>query len=418
MHLKIPDGLRYGLVNILEGRPSWLVSVLVRCAILIPMLLMAAPWRVIREVTFGSDEKSTDLKASLRTVLWIWNRSWFPVSFKMGTFFDIGWYLSEPGCQALQRRNFLNREPMKRQCDLAQLKLSSIKQGVDAHDQEQLVRVDREICSLVGDVLSEANRLTANQNLDQPDASFSKPRAVSTSGTNQRFNNDRTRSALLDFDDTCRTLSLPYFLVSGTFLGVVRDQAFIGHDHDIDVGVFEEDLSESLISALLRTGNFTITLTDTICLRKVDDNSVRYSFMAKPAIIRLAHKTGISIDMFTHFHDGYQVWHGSSVHRWNNEAFELRDYEFLGRQFKGAKDYDLYLTENYGPDWRIPKAEFNVNLDTPNLSFVGTANALAYFSWMVCNAVAEGQFLRVRKYFDILAALGVVDIADEHVRVK
>ena len=64
--------------------------------------------------------------------------------------------------------------------------------------------------------------------------------------------------------------------------------------------------------------------------------------MDKPAIIRLAHRNGVSIDLFIHFCDGDQVWHGSGVHRWNNADFTLQDYPFLDRYFK-VYEYPEYL---------------------------------------------------------------------------
>ena len=52
--------------------------------------------------------------------------------------------------------------------------------------------------------------------------------------------------------------------------------------------------------------------------------------------------------------------------KWYNTLFELKEYEFLGEKYFGAKDSNLYLTENYGEDWRIPKTSFDNVLDTPN----------------------------------------------------
>ncbi len=418
MRLAIPRGLRYWVVNLLEGNTSATMAWAVRGLILVSLILMAAPWQVAREVAYGLPRQSPDLKSALRAMLWVWNRSWIPFRFKLGTFFDIGWYLSAESCQALARRRFLSRDPLKRPCDLAQLKLATIKDGAQSQDRTRLLQADEEIRSLVSGVLSDAYRRAG---ADTGVAAEAEPLAAQPGPAahgGQRFDNDRTRSALLDFDDVCRALGLRYFLVSGTFLGVVRDGAFIGHDHDIDVGVFEQDLTEALIPALSHSDRFVVNQVDTLCLRQASDDTVRYAFMAKSAIIRLAHRSGISIDIFTHFHDGDLVWHGSSVHRWNNTRFDLKDYAFLGRSFKGAVDFDRYLTENYGPDWRIPKRDFNVNLDTPNLSFAGTANALVYFCWMAANAVADKQFLRARKYIAMLAALGAVEVHDGLVRVR
>jgi hypothetical protein len=413
MSLTIPSGLRYRVVNLLEGKPSPVSAGLLRGSILLSLILMTVPWKVAKEVAYGSSRVSPDLKSALRTMLWIWNRSWIPFRFRLGTYFDIGWHLSTESCQALVQKGFISRKQLKRQCDLAQLKLSAIRDCVQTKDHGCLLTADQEIRSLVNSVLSEAYRWAMSTDCVETDKGSIKTEANSSKRVaDNRFDNERTRSALLDFDDLCSVVGLRYFLVSGTFLGVVRDRAFIGHDHDIDVGVFEDDLTESLIPALSESENFIVNQVDYICLRQVDGDDVQYALMEKPAIIRLAHKTGISIDIFTHFDDGDLVWHGSSVHRWDNTKFDLGEYEFLGRSFKGALDFDRYLNENYGSDWRVPKVDFNVNLDTPNLSFVGTANALVFFSWVITNAVDEKKPDRVKKYTEMLSALGAIEIQE------
>jgi hypothetical protein len=138
----------------------------------------------------------------------------------------------------------------------------------------------------------------------------------------------------------------------------------------------------------------------------------------KPVIIKIFHHSGIAIDLFVHFYDGDVAWHGSSVLRWDNKRFELSDYEFLGRSFKGAQDFDLYLAENYGADWRIPKSDYDPVLDTPNMSYLGSANALVFYAWMLARAVAEQQPLRVRKYIHMLESLGIINVREEGITVR
>ena len=419
MRFGLSDKLRYKVVDLLEGQPSPWISLPLRGSILILLTLVMAPWRVTRELVFWPDQRPHDLKAALRSALWIWNRSWIPFKFRFGTFFDIGWYLSEAGCQQLARRRFVSDHELKRQVDLAQLKLSTVKTHALSGDQQQLRQVDGELQTLVNDVLTRAWVLSATGPADKKEPAQSQAEVKpSRRPSSHQFDNDRTKSALLDFDDLSKSIGLNYFLVSGTFLGAVRDGSFIGHDHDIDLGVFEEDLAESLVPALSASEDFHVTQLDYICLRKTEGGPVRYEFMEKPAIIRLAHKTGISLDLFVHFHDGDLVWHGSSVHRWDNVRFALKDYDFLGRPFQGAADHDRYLTENYGADWRIPKVKFNVNFDTPNMSFAGTANALVFFCWVVANAAADHHPGTIRKYIELLSALDAVEIKEGRAQVK
>lgn len=415
----IPRGLRYRTVAWLEGSPPVLLAWPLRVGILVALMLMAAPWPAAREVAFGPRTERSGLKPALRAMLWVWNRSWIPFRVGLGTFFDIGWHLSAKSCEALSLRGFLSRNALKRQCDRAQLELATLREAVGSADEATLQASDQQICSLVEAIFNEARQWAAGAHPNPVHRSKeSQPAQGASAKPEKRFDNERTRLALLDFDDLSRQLGLRYFLISGTFLGVVRDGAFIGHDHDIDLGIFEEDLPEELLAALSGSNDFEVTEVDRICLRHSKNGDAGYAFMRSPAIIRLAHRSGISLDLFVHFRDGDVVWHGSSVHRWDNAAFPLADYTFLGRSFKGALDHDRYLNENYGADWRVPKADFNVNFDTPNLSFVGTANALVYFAWMVIHAMEQQDAASVVKYLEMLERLGVVTAGDGRLKVQ
>ena len=49
---------------------------------------------------------------------------------------------------------------------------------------------------------------------------------------------------------------IPYWLCHGTLLGIVRDQNLIPWDHDIDVAIFQDDVSKKYITNLLIANDF------------------------------------------------------------------------------------------------------------------------------------------------------------------
>lgn len=51
------------------------------------------------------------------------------------------------------------------------------------------------------------------------------------------------------FDEVCKTLDIPYFLVCGSALGAIKYQGFIPWDDDLDVGMFREDYERFLKEA-------------------------------------------------------------------------------------------------------------------------------------------------------------------------
>ncbi|EFM2999265.1 hypothetical protein HHI74_001346, partial [Campylobacter jejuni] len=153
--------------------------------------------------------------------------------------------------------------------------------------------------------------------------------------------------ALEDLSSVFNSLNIKFFLVSGTFLGCIRENNFILNDYDIDVGVWEEDFSNELKIALEQYGTFYI-----------HDPKWKGG-------IKLKHINGILIDIFIHYKDGCKHYHLGSAVKWYNSTFDLIKYDFLGKEYFGFKEYDRYLSENYG-DWRIPKKNFDNILDTPN----------------------------------------------------
>lgn len=137
------------------------------------------------------------------------------------------------------------------------------------------------------------------------------------------------------------------FLVSGTLLGCIRENRLLTNDKDIDVGVWDNVLEFKIVEIITSSGQFV--------MRKSRSKQ----------IIRLRHANGISIDIFYHFREKDDYWHGGVKMIWHNSPFELVKRDFLGDKFLVPKDHDKYLTENYG-DWRTPKTAFDAVFDTPN----------------------------------------------------
>ncbi|MCC8278400.1 LicD family protein [Campylobacter sp. VicNov18] len=153
--------------------------------------------------------------------------------------------------------------------------------------------------------------------------------------------------ALEDLSNVFALLNIDFFLVSGTFLGCIREKSFISTDYDIDIGVWEQDYSSELKKALEQYGTFYI-----------HDPKWKGG-------IKLKHINGILIDIFIHYKEGQKHYHLGSAVKWYNSTFDLIKYQFLNKEYFGFKEYDRYLSENYG-DWRVPKKNFDNILDTPN----------------------------------------------------
>lgn len=188
----------------------------------------------------------------------------------------------------------------------------------------------------------------------------------------------------------------PFFLISGTLLGCVRDGAIIGHDKDIDVGVMEDDkLDKSRVhDALAKLGVFSV---------KPYQN---------PALLRLQHANGVMIDLFWHRREDGLIIHEGMKSKWWNSDFQLEQVDFLGNEYLKPVNHDRYLCENYG-DWRTPDSEFETFVDTPNMIITNTHEILWYFYCKILEYYNKGK---VSQFLKLINGLLVLQPADEAVR--
>lgn len=182
---------------------------------------------------------------------------------------------------------------------------------------------------------------------------YAKPPVV------RRYSDIKAASALGDLKRVFNQAQLEFFLISGTLLGCIREGKLLGHDKDIDIGVWENCSTESLADIIYNSGCFYVLPI--------------YS----PDILVVRHVNGLTIDIFIHHREADDYWHAGGKSKWHNKPFELVEYAFLGEQYLIPKDYDRYLTENYG-NWRTPNTEFDSVLDTPNMEIVSREAMLIY----------------------------------------
>lgn len=179
--------------------------------------------------------------------------------------------------------------------------------------------------------------------------------ASKSSATNKMsinsFSPSNAALALKDLQGGLQREGVEIFLVSGTLLGCVRDQSILPHDNDLDVGVWESVSKKLLIKAILDVGLFYIQTP------------------RSPYTVRLRHVNGTPIDIFYHYIENGEVWHGGVKVRWYNTLFQLEKRQFLGGEYLIPRDYDTYLIENYG-NWRVPAIDFDSAIDTPNARLI------------------------------------------------
>lgn len=188
----------------------------------------------------------------------------------------------------------------------------------------------------------------------------------------RKYDYNNASYALSELKKILDNHNIPFFLISGTLLGCIREGKLLGHDKDIDIGVWETQTIHSLTKIFYNSGSFDVLPA--------------YS----PDILVVRHASGITIDIFIHYRTQNDYWHAGGKSRWHNTPFELIPHHFLSEEYLIPKNYDLYLKENYG-DWRTPKIQFDSALDTPNMEIISQDDFLIYLYKKITFALYTGK---------------------------
>lgn len=254
----------------------------------------------------------------------------------------------------------------------------------------------------------------ANQALALIEIKEEKPKpVVAKKADNMNFDKDSARQTLVDFAAVLPNKQWPWYVVSGTFLGLHREGGFLAHDYDIDLGINAEEIDwDKLVETLSASPLLIIKKIDHYIDVYTDQNSQR-RIRKLPSIIKLIHENGMQVDLFIHYTEKGRCWHGSSIHRWDNTPFELVERDLAGVSVYTPLDADLYLTENYG-DWRTPITEFDCTTGTPNLvvasNFISRALFVKRYAFF-----AQHEPKQARKLQSAMLQAGVFEFRDEKV---
>jgi fukutin len=136
--------------------------------------------------------------------------------------------------------------------------------------------------------------------------------------------------------DILDEMEIPFFLSSGTCLGYMREGNIIGHDKDIDIGIFIEDYTPTIIDVFNKNG---IYLTDII-----GNPNTGYKYVFKT-------NTSLTVDIVLYYKsdDLYTTYNKYC------SPFELEKVIYFDKQVSVPTPTNKYLQEIYGPNWRIPQ---------------------------------------------------------------
>ena len=167
---------------------------------------------------------------------------------------------------------------------------------------------------------------------------------------NEFLNINIAKQNLILFKKISDKYNLCFFLIYGTLLGAIRENNFIKHDTDTDIGILEKDRKKffNMIPDLLEKG-FEIIRT------KEPDDLVTF----------MRNDEYIDVGIFKSENENYFSYQGNYI---NNYFLEKLDkMTFLNQEFHIPNNSIELLIKLYGNSWKIPyKNEPAINLDKTN----------------------------------------------------
>ena len=207
------------------------------------------------------------------------------------------------------------------------------------------------------------------------------------------FNVAAASAALADLATIFKANDIPFFLVSGTLLGYVREGQLLAHDKDIDVGVLGWEQQYKIGNALLNSTQFAL--------------SADFLKGEKAYYIPISHNaTGIIIDLFVYHEDQGKYVTGVDFFFGYRQTFAftpfaLKETEFLGVPMYVPEDSELKLRENFG-DWRIPDPGYISHLEAPCTVDKGGFGHMMTARLQLINALKQKKSHKVQRIVQVL----------------
>lgn len=151
---------------------------------------------------------------------------------------------------------------------------------------------------------------------------------------------------LLDLKEVFDKYQIPFVLIYGALLGIIREGNLIAHDHDVDIACFggtpeKHHWKMRWVKNELKDKGFFIV--DNSCCRCKTDFFIR---------------NGERIDIFW-FDKIDNEWIYNDALRYPAKFFDkLEEVDFLGTKFKIPSNTTEFLEITYGDKWKIPNPKF------------------------------------------------------------
>jgi hypothetical protein len=237
-------------------------------------------------------------------------------------------------------------------------------------------------------------------------------RVLHAPGGNQPVDNPfDVASAAAALADLCAALEpagMKPFLVSGTLLGYARQGSFLSHDKDLDVGLLYEGDAQLLQELLQAQGGFRVFV-------EVHPDQPTYNLLAVHA------RTGMAVDVFLYRATQTGLVTGVRNGMGHLQTFVFTPFDLRRVRFEGVDvwipaDFDLNLTENFGP-WRNPDPGYLPHVESPSIAQPLGAVHMLVARLEMLYALLQEKPAKVRRLIDFFARnVGVEHALPESLR--
>jgi hypothetical protein len=184
------------------------------------------------------------------------------------------------------------------------------------------------------------------------------------------INSETAIKNLLTIQKILQEISVNFFLCEGTLLGAIRENKFLDHDQDIDIGIFHEneETTNKIIDCIKKEFKILYTWTSTDL-----------------GITEISLKTNPKIDVFFYFEENnfnYNLCYGKKnnkewlAKKYVYKKFKLKEFLFLDNMFYIPDNPEEYLSAKYG-DWKTRCEQWDW--------FNSPKNSINYNTKVYCN---------------------------------
>ena len=162
---------------------------------------------------------------------------------------------------------------------------------------------------------------------------------------NSFFDAKIAKEGLLNLREIFERENLIFFLIFGTALGAIRENGFIEHDEDIDIGIFKKDkkLLIHCVKILIEKYDFEIL--------KISNSEESISLIYKNIII--------DIGLFK-LEKNYYIYNDFYENKFPRKFLDkLEKVILFDEEFFAPSPSVEYLVHQYGKNWKTPIQEWN-----------------------------------------------------------